>query len=201
MKKNRKQYWEDTIGNMNPDNQLELAEILIEKLRLNEESLDKSDNYDMEISNKLESILKKYASQIAVKIEKQKISNLLDRFASLSSINQKKIIDPVILHFLSVMEDAIKKDKILICGNEGHAYGDNSWKKNEWTTYETVRIDRQEVPNYPITHVNWTRVCSNCGFIEEATIEPLEVKEHKEKTEKQTRIKKLKKELKDLGGI
>jgi hypothetical protein len=200
MRGKQKQYWRNAVADMDPDNQLELAEILIEELHLNGESLDGNDNYDLGMSDKLISVLEGYVSQTSDKIEKQGILDLINRFTGLSSDNQKKIIASVIPEFLSVMQSVTKKDKILNCGKEGHKYGDNDWEKHEWTTYETVCIDHQQCPDYPIGHVKWTRECPNCGFVEEVTTEPQAVKEQREKSEKQEKIKELKKELKNLEG-
>lgn len=197
MTKKQKEYWENIVVNMDPDNQLELARVLIKELHLNEDSLNENE-YDMSLSIKLRSTLEEYAKQETNKIEGEKLLNILDRFIGLTLGNQKKIIDSVVPCFLSVMEEVIKNDKILHCSKEGHAYGDNSWKRNEWTTRETTYIDHQKVPDYPIEHVNWTRQCPNCGFIEETDIEPLEAQKQREGTEKQARIKELKSELRDL---
>ena len=62
MKQNQKHYWKETVDNMSPDNQLELAMILIEKLKLNENKIKKSDNYNMHISSGIALLLENYVS-------------------------------------------------------------------------------------------------------------------------------------------
>lgn len=198
MKQNQKHYWKETVDNMSPDNQLELAMILIEKLKLNENIIKKSDKYNMHFSSELLFLLENYVSQNKNKKEATKVLTLLSKFKNLSSVNQHKIIELVIPYLLSTVSDVVKEDNINNCSKFGHMYNDDSWKRSEWTTYETVVIDHQKCEDYPIPHVKWERTCPNCGFTEEILTEPEEIKVQREKEEKQAKIKKLQRELNEL---
>lgn len=199
MKQNQNKYWKETVDNMSPENQLELAKILEEKLKLNKKSINKSDNYNMDSLSQLALLLENYVSKSNNRETTTKVPTILSRFKNLSSLSQNKVIEIIIPYLFHTINAIAKEDNINNCSKIGHMYSDNSWKRKEWTTYEPVVIDHQKCEDYPIPHVKWERTCHNCGFTEEVLTEPDEVKFQREKEEKESKIKKLQKELHELG--
>ena len=198
MKQNQNKYWKETVDNMSLENQLELAKILEEKLKLNKKSINKSDNYNMDYSSQLALFLENYVSQSNNREAITKVQTILSKFKKLSLVSQNRVIEIIIPYLLHTINAIAKEDDINNCSKFGHMYSDNSWERREWTTYEPVVIDHQMCENYPIAHVKWERTCPNCGFTEEVLTEPEEVKAQREQEEKQAKIKKLQRELNEL---
>lgn len=197
MRSNQKEYWKNAIRQMDPNNQLDLTNILIEELELNEHSLDETDGYDMEMSHQLRLILERFSREKNSKIEKGKVIDLLARFNKLPSNLQKKVIDDIGEDFINSIEKAIKEDNITKCSENGHAFENVKWDIFEWTTKEEGYQDRQTFM-YDLKHTMWGRKCPKCGFIEESDFEPKELYEKRIAKEKQAKIKELKLQIKEI---
>ena len=188
MDKKATTYMNDFFVSIGPTRRLEIARIMVDELRFNEETCS---NYDIEISSKLRSILEIYTTREGDSEAKRMIIQSLDGFKNLSSDNQKKIIDLVVPYFSKIFDCVVKADIVLRCSQHGHDYNENSWKEYQWETLSTECIDHQIVYNYPTQHIEWSRKCPACGFEEKSLTMPQEFMKTRKKLEKNEKIKKL----------
>ena len=119
-------------------------------------------------------------------------------FSTLSEKRRLKVIKELIEYLEDENKNQIQENKELECKNNGHIF--SNWSYHEWTTYGEAWIDHQLIPDFPLNHSEWRRHCTRCGFYEEATSEPKDVREERLQKEKEEEIKKLELRLKNLKG-
>lgn len=190
-----KNKWIYNYNNLDPDNQLIVAEAIENELSDNEEFLD-DDEYDKAKSRIVRNFINSIMNNIKKLKEFNKFVDVFEKFENLSPKNREKAIKkiiPIIERYLSIQE---QEDKAMICKQEGHTFG--KWKHNKWTEYIDTYIEWQYVRNYPIEHENWERTCSRCGFVEKFENEPQELIDIRKEKNKQVRIKRLEREVKKL---
>ena len=198
MKKTQREKWENQIGNMNPENQLELAEILVDELGLNEDALDEKDNYDKESSAKFKMMLEQYIEDCSSKKELENAAKMLEKFSILPQEEKKEIVLEIgesIVEYLNEVEITKKRN---LCTINGHDFDD--WEKGSRYVKGEDYYDRDSgsMRNSSYSYPIWTRNCSSCDYSEEVTQEPEEVKNLRLQQEKQVKILKLQKEFKQL---
>jgi hypothetical protein len=125
MKKNQQQYWQTAIENMNSNNQLELAELLVEELSSHENLVN--DTYNVEKSVQLREVLEKFLSQLNTNKKSDKYVHALEAFTSLGLKYQKEIVAAFCKETLDQLEEAKKDAKVLQCEQNGHVLGE--WVK------------------------------------------------------------------------
>lgn len=188
--------WINNFKNLNPDNQLKVAEAIINELKDNEIILDESE-YNKDQSKAIRNLFDKLKFSIEQRKESKKFATIIERFDSLSKSNKRKVIDElfkIIKKYYGIQEQETKKK---ICKEEGHLFG--NWKMNSWTTKE-VYWDAGSQGTIDVPHTEWYRTCARCGFIEKVKHEPQELIAARKEKQKEEQIKKLEKKLKELKG-
>ena len=191
-----KSKWIYNYNSLDPDNQLVVAEAIVDELEDNEIYLDAEDEYDEKKSRIIREVFNSIINNANQSKESKKFADIFKRYESLSQKNRKKVINEVyeiVVKYLGIQEQEDKKN---ICKQKGHTF--KKWKHNQWIEYIDTVIDHQPVHNYPIKHEDWERTCSRCGYIEEVEHEPKELIEERKEKNKKARIKKLERELKKL---
>ena len=190
-----KSKWINNYNSLNPDNQLKVAEAIVNELRDNEMTFDE-DEYDKEKSRIIREFFNSIMNNARQSEELKKFADIFERYENLSQGNRKKVINEIfgiVVKYLGIQE---QEDKEKMCQQEGHTFG--KWKYNKWTIYIDTVIDHQPVHNYPIDKENWERTCSRCGFVEEVECEPQELIDERKEKNKKARIKRLERELKKI---
>lgn len=187
--------WQNQILEMEPNDQLELAELLTNELSLNEIALDPEDGYNKESSLKIRKLLEEYINNAKEEKERQNWSDTLNNLVLLSEGNQERIIKVVYKTLLEIMKEEDKRKRELKCKQEGHTFSE--WDEINWTTTEPV-WDAGWQGTIEVQHTVWKRECSYCGLKEESKEEPLEVKQAREAAERKEEAKQLRKKLRDL---
>lgn len=193
VKKNR---WVNNYSNLEPDDQLIVAEAIVTELGDNENLLDPEDEYNNEKSIIVRKFFELIKQKAKLSQKLKKYEEVFDKYESLSEKNKMKLFDEIysiILKYYGIQEQENKEE---ICKQEGHTF--SKWKHYKWTEYIDTVIDHQHVHNYPIEHENWERTCSRCGFVEEVEHEPQELIDERKEEDKKARIKRLERELKKL---
>ena len=190
-----KDKWFNNYANLSPESQLEIADKIVEELKLNEYSFDPNE-YDIERSKMLRGFIKDLYLKLKDKSKLNNVASVIERFNKLNSKNQMKVID-------SVYQDFVKSlDKVELiqlqnrCKNKGHHYG--KWEHIKWNTYSDIYIDHMFVKDYPTKHECWERKCSLCGFVQSVKKKPRDLVKIEKEASKKAEIKKLEKRLEEL---
>ena len=183
-----KNKWIINFNNLEPKNQLLVADAIIEELIENERIFSKEE-YDKEKSEIVRDFLK------SIKLNKNNLSNVLEKYENLSQKNKEKIVNDIFEIILKYLEIQNQEDKEEICQKEGHTFG--KWKKITWITKE-VYWDAGPRGYIDVEHNRWERTCDRCGFIEKSDDEPQELIDARNEKKKKAKIKKLERELKKL---
>ena len=186
--------WINDYSNLDPDNQLYVAEEIAKELKDNETTFNE-DEYEKEKSK----IVRRFFDSIinnAKQSEKlKKFADVFEKYEKLSQSNRKKVINEVfeiIAKYLDIQE---QEDKEKVCQQEGHTFG--KWRKITWTTKE-VYWDAGLQGDVDVEREKWERKCRRCGCVEEVEQEPLELIEERKEKKRKARIKRLERELKEL---
>ena len=186
--------WIYNYSNLDPDNQLYVAEEIAKELKDNETTFNE-DEYEKEKSK----IVRRFFDSIinnAKQSEKlKKFADVFEKYEKLSQSNRKKVINEVfeiIAKYLDIQE---QEDKEKVCQQEGHTFG--KWRKITWTTKE-VYWDAGLQGDVDVEREKWERKCRRCGCVEEVEQEPLELIEERKEKKRKARIKRLERELKEL---
>ena len=204
MGKVNKQMWVDRFSDFDPEDQFDIAKMIVEELGLNEEVYledvecdcleDWPRGYDVEESKKMRETFAKFADAAQNKAELLHLKRALEGYDTLSekrkSIVHNKMLDAINNELLEQQHD----DRRKVCNEEGHLF--TAWKHYEWTTYGDGYIDHQIIPNTPYSHENWTRECARCGYTEKTDKRPRKETEE----ESQEKINALEAELQALKG-
>ena len=204
MGKVNKKMWVDRFVDLDPEDQFDIAKLIVEELGLNEEVYledvecdcldDWPKGYDVEESKKMRETFAKFADAAQNKAELLNLRRAIEGYDTLSekrkSIVHNKMLDAINNELLEQQYDDRKK----ICNKEGHLF--TEWKHNTWTTSEDGWIDHQLVPNMEHYHENWTRECARCGYTEKTDKRPKRVTEE----ERKEKINALEAELQALKG-
>lgn len=193
MRNNKKQQWHDIVVEMDPNDQIQLADILVSELSLNENSLDEEDRYDFSASKKVRSILEGFVQKAQNSKDRQKRMDMLNRILNLSPEYQERVIRVVCKMITEIMKEEDIKRRNSQCEQTGHTF-------DEWKTYSEKKggYDRDSGCDRYWDDVTWFRICNNCGYKETRKSEPQEVTQARKNVEKQGRIKQLRRELKNL---
>ena len=189
-----KDKWINSFNNLDPDNQLKVAEAIANELKDNESFLDKE--YDKTKSKSIRFYFENIISFLNRNKELESLLSIIKRFDTLTSNSKKKVIKDLanaIKKYLHIEEQANKER---ICKESGHVF--DKWEKVTWTTYEDVMIDHELIHNYKCNNVDYRRTCTRCGFVERRNDEPQELIDERTKRNKQIRIKQLESELQRL---
>ena len=189
-----KSKWIYNYYDLDPDNQLVVAEAIANELKDNEMTFDE-DEYDKEKSRIVREFFNSIRNNARQSEELKKFADIFERYESLSQDNRKKVINEVfkiVVKYLGIQE---QEDKEKIYQQEGHTFG--KWKKRTWTTKE-VYWDAGPQGYVDVEHEVWERTCSRCGFVEKVDYEPQELIDERKEKNKKARIKRLESELKRL---
>lgn len=204
MGKVNKKMWVDRFGDLDPEDQFDIAKMIIEELGLNEEIYqediecdcldDWPRGYDLEESKKMRETFAKFADSAKTKAELQNLRWALEGYDALDE-KRKSIVNNKMMDAISdQVRDQQHDDRWKLCNKEGHLFG--KWEHHEWTEYGDGWIDHQLIPNTPYHHENWTRTCCRCGYEEKSDKRPK--KDTAE--ERQEKIDALEAELAALKG-
>lgn len=186
--------WIYNYSNLDPDNQLYVAEEIAKELKDNETTFNE-DEYEKEKSK----IARRFFDSIinnAKQSEKlKKFADVFEKYENLSPSNRKKALNEVFKIIVKYLDIQEQEDKEKICQQEGHTFG--KWRRITWTTKE-VYWDAGLQGYVTVEHKRWQRECSRCGLIEEVEHEPQELIEEREAKKRKARIKRLERELKEL---
>ena len=192
----KKERWLSKFEELEPEEQLEVADFIREELDLNVEiAEDEGEEYNILYSRKEEDFFEKFIYSLKANNIAKKNLDTLKKFDSLNEKNKKKVIlelSKIISKYLYLEEIDNKKK---ICSNEGHDF--TKWTTNKWTTSEYFMEDHRE---HDVEHIAWIRSCKRCGYVESVEEEPQELIDARNEKEKQIKIKELKQELKKLEG-
>jgi hypothetical protein len=190
-----KEEWIKSYGELNPEDQLEIARTIRHELYDNEWNLEPNE-YSTKESEVTRSFFKKLINANKKISKLRKIENIFKQFDNLSS-NQKRAIlsklSELIKECLKQQEQERKEQQ---CNEFGHEFGE--WEERNWTTYASVCIDHEIIPNYEEKHTEWRRVCTRCGYVEKTRREPIELVNTRREQKRKARIKKLETELAQL---
>ena len=189
--------WLDNFVDLEPEQQLEIANAIFEELIDNEDAFGE-DGYNTELSESVRGLIDRFIFENKNKKDLKKVQEILKHFKELSVHKKEKVITELESLVDKYYKKEIQEQKEHICQNEGHIMGE--WEKSEWTSYEDGWIDHQYVYGIKCHHEGWSRICERCGFKEAVTEEPEEVRINREEQEKQQKIKRLEKELNELKG-
>lgn len=185
--------WLHNYENLNPEQQLEVAKAIVERLEQQQMYFPKNDQGRKAVII----FLKKLLNSASRKDKIAENNSLLNRFLELSQENQEKAIEEIFeVMNLAIMAQENEKNKE-ICEHDGHLFGE--WQDGSWTTIEKGIIDHEVVESAE-TKYYWWRTCSRCGFTEKVNIEPQELSDKREEEERKEQIKKLELEIKALKG-
>lgn len=190
-----KNKWIYSYNNLNPDSQLEVAEVIANELKDNEITFNENE-YDKEKSKLMRVFFNSIINNAKHQEELKKFADIFEKFESLSQNNKRKVINEtleIVVRYILMQEQENKKES---CEHEKHIF--NEWSHNKWTEYIDTVIDHQYVHNLTVEHENWQRICSRCGFIETVEHEPQELIDARKEKNTKLRIKKLESELKKL---
>ena len=192
----KKERWLSKFEELEPEEQLEVADFIREELDLNVEiAEDEGGEYNILYSRKVEDFFEKFLYCLKADNIAKKNLDILKKFYSLNEKNKKKAIlefSKTISKYLYLEEIDNKKK---ICKNEGHNF--TKWTINKWTTSEYFMEDHSE---HDVEHIAWRRSCKRCGYVESVEKEPQELIDARNEKAKQNKIKKLKQQLKKLEG-
>ena len=190
--------WVYNFKDLDPDNQLKVAEGIMQELKDNETLLDEEDGYDKEKSHVVRVF---FAKMIAHEKDVQALRHLneqIQAYDRLTPANKMAFCDGVLNLIDEYIDKQVQEEKEAICKKEGHTFG--HWQQEEWTTYENVSVDYQVLPIFdsPVNHKQWVRTCKRCGYQEETVHEPKSVAASRRRRENTERIKALEEELRQL---
>ncbi len=186
--------WIYNFNSLGPEDQLKVADAIIEELRDNESTFDTSE-YDREKSKLVRNAFETFISIPAQNEELKSNIELFKRFDSLSVDNKNKVINEIFKIIKKYLEIQEQENKKMMCEKEGHIFSE--WKKVTWSTEEPV-WDAGIRGYVKVEHENWKRTCSRCGFVETVKEEPAELVVARKEKNKKRRIKQLKAELRRL---
>ena len=188
--------WIYNFRDLDHNNQLKVAEGIIQELEDNENFLDEEDGYNNERSIL---VRKTFEKMIAYETNEQNLRQLnqqIQAFENFSSANKRAFIDEVLRLIGKYSDIQDQEEKEAICDIEGHVF--SKWNHHAWTTHEQVIIDHQYIDNYPVSHELWSRTCRRCGYQEKTEQEPSVLVSSRKRREKQEKIKTLEAELRRL---
>ena len=194
--------WVDNFICLEPEQQIKVANAIIEELELNEDVIkediedevydDSDEEYDME---KSEAIRKMFNSFIDVTNKKEELSkyrDILEKYDFLAPEYKRRVLDNFGNIIKKQYDEQIHDANEKVCEREGHLFGE--WKYVQWTTYGPGMIDHQSIERMPYTHEKWTCTCGRCGFVKKVTEEPEEAKAVRLEEERKAKIKSLERE-------
>ncbi len=191
--------WVKGFSDLDPDNQLIIAEKILEELELNESTFE-ADEYDLYASKELSEMFFDLIRDLTDKTQDTVNVGRLRRFKNLSHENQVAVLKEMIDIIDTHLELQDIEEKREICNVEGHQF--TRWSHNEWDTLETAYFtDHQVVENCPVHHENWYRTCKRCGYVETSDKEPRSQAQSRRNQEKKERIALLEEELKRLKKV
>lgn len=186
--------WIYNFNSLGPEDQLKVADAIIEELRDNETTFDTSE-YNREKSKLVRDAFETFISIDAQNEELKSNIELFKGFDSLSDDNKNKAINEIFKIIKKYLEIQEQENKKMMCEKEGHIFSE--WKKVTWSTEEPV-WDAGLRGYVKVEHENWKRTCSRCGFVETVKEEPAELVVARKEKNKKRRIKQLKAELRRL---
>ena len=179
---------------LTPDNQLRVAEAIINELKDNEEFLYDSE-YDKKKSESIKKGLNLLIKNIKKKEELKELSKTFKNFNRLSEKNKENAIEEIVNILNKYNNIQIQENKEATCRREGHLF--SNWKKKTHT--ESVSVWDSGLRGYiDVKKTEWNRTCNRCGCIQTVTKEPEEVKEARQAKAKAAKRKRLKKQLSEL---
>lgn len=192
--------WIYNYNSLNPDNQLLVAEAIVNELRDNEITFDDGE-YDKEKSKIVREFFELIINNVKQAEELKKFANIFERYEELSQDNRKEVINKIIeiiVKYLGIQE---QEEKVQVCRKQGHI--NTPWKRIDYI--ETIENPYWGSRDYIVMdqwikekRTKWVRECKRCGYVETVMEEPQElIKASKEKNKK-ARIKRLEDELKRL---
>ena len=164
--------------------QLELAELLLEELKINNEYYNDID-YIIERSYDCVDDLESKISIFMKKIESYKLKKINSKFKSLNKKQQKRIIDDLFI-IMNKLGNSNRKQLNDICLIEGHCF--SIWKKDFYVTEELRRDNKGNKVFFEVEVPYWVRVCEVCGYEQKRESIPEEMVEPKDEEHKK-RIK------------
>lgn len=163
--------------------QIEIAELLINELLINNECFEK-DEYDYEKSYECIDNLTTLTQKIKNKIEVRKIKTLRKRFNNLSKSKQKLLLNELIKLISNIEKGFINQNSK--CREEGHDFCE--WEERMYIT-ELLNRDDDNNKSFKCVQKNyWIKKCKRCGYEQKLEKEPSEI------TYKKKRIKQLNEE-------
>lgn len=186
--------WIYNFNSLGPENQLKVADAIIEELRDNETTFDTSE-YDREKSKLVRNAFETFISIPAQNEELKSNIELFKEFDSLSDDNKNKVINEIFKIIKKYLEIQEQENKKMMCEKEGCIFSE--WKKVTWPTEEPV-WDAGLRGYVKVKHENWKRTCSRCGHVETVKEEPAELVAARKEKDRKKRIRTLEAELKRL---
>lgn len=186
--------WISSYKNLEPVNQLVVAQIIMQELKDNESLLNDGE-YNVNESELVRNFFEKNESILS---QNQKIFDtmkVLEKYNNMSQKNKEKVIKEIVKIVKKYDTIQEQEDKEKICLNEGHTF--KKWKKITYTTKE-VFWDAGPRGYIDVENNVWKRTCSRCGLVETVENEPQELIDERKEKAKKAKIKRLERELEKL---
>lgn len=187
------------ITGLEPGEQLELANELVNELSLNKSILEDNE-YDKAKSDDLSKSLNLLINTLQDDIKKTKLLSLISEVQELPSEYQGKLFTRLI-NLIHKLQKEYRQELILNeCKNHGHIY--TPWKEIKYERREENPALHSRDYHVPkgmeyiwVKYTKWERTCSRCHCTESVNQEPAELREIRLENERQREIKKLEKRL------
>lgn len=187
----KKDKWINNFKDLDPKDQLVVADAIKEELSFNEKVLD-DDEYDKVQSENIAEFFNLIKSNIKNTSTLNNFKKLIKKYDGLSLDNKRKVMDEFLLILTKYSKIQEQEDKEKICLNEGHTF--KNWKKITYTTKE-VFWDAGPRGFIDVEHNVWKRTCSRCGLVETVDNEPQELIDERIEKNRKARIKRLEQKL------
>ena len=194
--------WVDNFRLLEPEQQLEIANAVIEELELNEDVInedieddtydEEDEKYDMSKSETLRKLFLAFINMTNNSEKLNKYKEILNKYDSLGDEYKEKVLDRFGDIITNEYDNQTHDINAAICLKEGHVFGE--WKYAPWTEYGPGMIDHQSIERMEYTHERWICTCGRCGFVKKVTEEPEEAKKAREEELRKVRIKSLERE-------
>ena len=159
------------ISRAEANEQLELAEIIINELIANNECFDESE-YDIDKSYDYLDNLTFFVDKIKNKIELRKIKKIKDRYNKLPKPKQKILLKEIEKLLINVEKNSIKKTNSK-CRQEGHLY--NTWEEIRCISEQLKKDDNDNRKFIKCEEIYWIKKCKRCGYEQRVSSEPEEI--------------------------
>ena len=184
--------WIHNYNNLNPEQQLEVAEAIVKDLEANQYKYTQDDKNK---SNKVIIFLKKILESASQEKSITESEIIIRRFKKLSKDNRNKVLGEILHIIDSYIKKQNQQDKETICQREGHLF--NTWTESTWKE-KAVVWDAGPQGYAEVECHSWHRICQRCGFVEKVDSEPQELTDARKKKAEKARIRQLESELKKL---